>query len=235
MEVVGRQAGGGEGALHQSVQRRGRTGRRRARRCRESSSAGPAGRRGRRCRRRAMSRDAGGARAVSARRGRARRASASNSRRTTARRCTAGPGSRRRGVVESLGERAQRGDADAGADQGDLPPGPGARTQTPVRTLDRRGCPGRSARSAALPSPSLLDGDAQAAAVRGGRQGVRVGPGPAGPAEEPPGEELPGLDAQPVQSPAGRRRPKPLRSASRTTAVTRSPCRTLRQSGTPTR
>ena len=97
-----------------------------------------------------------------------------------------------RGVVQPLGQRPQRGDADAGADQHHLAPGAGPAAEPPVRALDQH--PG--ARPQVAPAGAAvaerLDGDPQAAAVGRGGQRVRVGAGPARPAEEPQVEELPG-------------------------------------------
>ncbi len=140
------------------------------------------------------------------------------------------------GVVEPLGQRAQRRDADAGADQRDLAAGCGS-----GRSAGRRGprpgraCPAAGAKLGGAAVADGLHGDPQAAAVGSGRQRVGVRAAPAGPGQEAPGEELPGLDAAAGRGDGRSRRPTRRRRPRETTDVTRSRCRRLRHTGRPTR
>src|SRR3954466_4091606 len=157
-----------------------------------------------------------------------------------------------RRVVEFLGERPQRGDADAGRDESDLPlrPRPGA--EPSVRSLDEHGGAAAQAAQRRGSVALLLDGDPQAEAVGRGGEGVRVDPCPPRAAQEPPAEEMPRPrpppgppgTPQPKNSPASARSRSSRRpvmytdttpSPSGTTEVTLRRCRALRHNGRPIR
>src|SRR4051794_5164425 len=107
------------------------------------------------------------------------------------------------GDVETLCQRADRGDPDAGADQGHLRPDPGPGAEPAERALEPDPGPAAQVERGGAAVADSLDGDPQGAAVGGGREGVRVGAGPARTPQEPEPQELAGLDPQPVEATAG--------------------------------
>ena len=221
---VGVPAAGRVGATRRGPRRRGRRRRRRARRCRGPgrsralrSLAGPTPSPSHESRRAA----APGQR-TSPTRARAARTSSSRANSGSAVNrwsSTASPP----GVAELLGQGAQRGDARRPAPMSATFATACARAvgQPAVGPFEEHPGAGPQRRTGSAAVAEVLDGDAQAAAVRRGGQRVGVRPRPARAGEEAPGEELAG--ARRGARPGGGRSGRPTRhpAPSSTTEVTR--------------
>src|SRR6478609_10390805 len=94
------------------------------------------------------------------------------------------------GVVESFGERAERGDSDTGSHQCDPAAGASAGGESPVRPFDQYASSGAQISQRAAAVADLLHADPELVVRRRRRQRVGVCPGPTGARQKPKAEEL---------------------------------------------